>query len=82
MYKQQCGGGWVNKISQCLASHGPLNTSIMIVAIVILSTKLTSVTNVWVAMVRVDYLITRELEQMRDESAALSRPAPDIPTRT
>ena len=38
MYKQQCGGGWVNKISQCLASHGPLNTSIMIV--VILSTKL------------------------------------------
>jgi len=41
MYKQQCGGagGLVNKISQCLASHGPLNTSIMIV--VILSTKLT-----------------------------------------
>jgi len=31
-------------------------------------------------MVRVDYLITRELEQMRDDSAALSRLAPDIPT--
>ena len=29
---------------------------------------------------RVDYLITRELEQMRDDSAALRRLAPNIPT--